>query len=312
MAAAERKWRRRAPAWCAVLLASAFGCTDATGDGAFDAERAFGDLRDLVALGPRPAGSPELEAARRLLEERLRQAGWRVERHAFEAHYPDGAPRTLTNLIASREGTRANGERVLFVTHYDTKRIPGVRFVGANDGASGAAVLLELARALATRPLAHTVQLVFCDGEEADGATISASDGLYGSRALAERMEREGSLGRVRALVLVDMVGDADLGLTRDLGDSPQLVADLRDAAREAGLEGVLNGGALPIVDDHTPFVERGLRETLILMDFQFGERRTPGPFWHTARDDLSAVSPASLNAVGRLAIGVFERLERR
>jgi hypothetical protein len=296
----------------AVLVACACGCGEATGDAAFDAERAFRDLRDLVALGPRPAGSPALEVSRGLIEDRLRQAGWRVERHAFEARYPAGQARALTNLIGSLDGARA-GDLVLFVTHYDTKRMPGMRFVGANDGASGAAVLLELARVLARRSLVHSVRLVFCDGEEADGPTIHATDGLYGSRALAERMARDGSLARVRALVLVDMVGDADLELTRDLGDSPRLLADLREAAREAGLEALVEGSpALPIVDDHTPFVERGLEETLVLMDFQFGARRTPGPFWHTERDDLSAVSPASLNAVGRLAIGVFERLERR
>ncbi len=278
----------------------------------FDGERALRDLRDLVAVGPRPAGSPALERARGLIEDRLRQAGWRVERRAFEARYPDGKPRSLTNLVASREGSRPE-DLILFVTHYDTKRLEGVRFVGANDGASGAAVLLELARALATRPLVHSLHLVFCDGEEADGPSIGADDGLYGSRALAESMAADGSLARVRALLLVDMVGDAELDLTRDLGDSPRLAALLRDAARANGLEALVEQSlALPIVDDHTPFAERGLTETLVLLDFQFGSRQVPGPFWHTERDDLSAVSAASLNAVGRLAIGVLERLERR
>jgi Zn-dependent M28 family amino/carboxypeptidase len=210
-------------------------------------------------------------------------------------------------VIGRRAGTAPG--RVLAVTHYDTKALPGARFVGANDGASGVAVLLEVARQLGARPLAHETWLVFFDGEEAFGPTITADDGLYGSRALAKRMADDGSLAEVRALVLVDMVADADLILTPDLGDAPRLAGLLREVARERGLEAALDPrAALPIVDDHTPFAEAGV-DTLALIDFQFGARRTPGPLWHTARDDLAAVSEASLNTSGQLAIGVLGRL---
>ena len=276
----------------------------------FDAARAFRDLRDQVAIGPRPSGSPAAERTRALIRERLRQAGWRVREHGFEAQPPSGGPVALVNLIGVRKGERR--ERLLVGAHYDTKRLPGIRFVGANDGASGTAVLLELARQLALRPLPFTVWLVFFDGEEAFGPTISARDGLYGSRALAEQMSAEGSLDETLALILVDMVADRDLNLTPDANSSPELRRLLVEEARALGLERSVDAGmALPIVDDHVPFLERGLERVLLLIDFQFGARRTPGPLWHTAGDDLAAVSEASLNTAGTLAVRVFERVER-
>lgn len=291
----------------------------------FDGERAFLDLADLVALGPRPAGSRAAEAARVLISERLRQAGWRVERRPFQVRDPRGQPVSMVNLVArldrpileatsSGDGALSSeGEaldRLLLVTHYDTKRIPGVRFVGANDGASGVALLLELARQLSRHPPSLEVWMLFCDGEEAFGANITPTDGLYGSRDLARSLDREGVLDRVRALLLIDMVGDRDLNLATDRGSSPALRKQLADAARSLGLEGVIDPREIvALVDDHTPFVERGVEPVLALIDFQFGSRFTPGLFWHTARDDLDSVSVKSLNSVGALVVEWIERL---
>ncbi len=277
---------------------------------AFDAARAFRDLRDLVAIGPRPAGSPAAEQTRALIRERLRQAGWRVRDQSFEARPPFGDPVSMVNLIGVRQGQRR--ERLLVGTHYDTKLLPGTHFVGANDGASGAAVLLELARQLAGRPLPFTVWLVFFDGEEAFGPAIRGGDGLYGSRALAEQMLTEGSLAETLALIVVDMLGDRDLNLTPDLYSSRLLRRFLLEEARASGLEHAVDlASARSIVDDHVPFLERGLERVLLLIDFQFGARRTPGPLWHTAGDGLGAVSEASLNTAGTLAVRVFERIEQ-
>ncbi len=311
VAGVRRRWRTRAGAIATLLpLLLACGASSSTPSSAepgFDGARAFRDLVDQVALGPRPAGSAAAERTRALIGERLRQAGWRVELHAFPARAPDGSTHDLVNVIGRRAG--AGPGRILAVTHYDTKNLPGERFVGANDGASGVAVLLEVARQLGARPLAREAWLVFFDGEEAFGPTITAEDGLYGSRALTKRMADAGSLADVRALVLVDMVADSDLNLTPDFGDARRLAALLQDVAGGLALEAALDPhAALPLVDDHTPFAEAGV-ETLALIDFQFGARRTPGPLWHTARDDLSAVSEASLNTSGRLAIGVLGRL---
>ncbi len=276
---------------------------------AFDGARAFADLEALVRIGPRPSGSPGAARARALIRERLRQAGWPVEEHAFAAH-PIGAPPVpMLNLIARRAG--ASAERLLLITHYDTKLIPGIDFVGANDGASGAAALLELARVFAAAELPLTTELVFADGEEAFGVSITEPDGLYGSTALAERMRTDGSLAQVRSVILVDMVGDRDLNLVVDLGSSPLLRGIFAREAQALGLGGIVDERALMgVVDDHTPFQTRGVEHVLALIDFQFGARVSPGPLWHTAGDDLAAVSPASLNAVGSVLVEAVRAIE--
>jgi hypothetical protein len=270
----------------------------------FDAQRAFTDLRDQVALGPRPAGSPAAARTRELIRERMVQAGWVVEAHDFEARPPGAPPIAMTNLIATRRGRRPGV--ILLGAHYDTKAIPGVHFVGANDGASGVALLLELARALGPEPGELTLRMVFFDGEEAAGPTITGEDGLFGSTALAERMERDGTLQNVRALLLFDMIADRDLNLAVDLNSSPALRALLEEKARAL----VDPSHRLYLTDDHMPFRRRGLDEVLALIDFQYGARTSPGPRWHTAADDLTGVSAQSLNAVGAVALELVAALE--
>ena len=281
-------------------------------EASFDGARAFQDLLDFVAIGPRPAGSEGAEQARGLIRQRLRQAGWPVEAHRFRADLPGGSELEMTNLIGRRIGKRPD-ERILVVTHYDTKSIEGTRFVGANDGASGVALLLELARQLGAREPALTVELVFFDGEEALGTDITAQDGLYGSRALASRMKQDGTFAGLRALVLVDMVADRDLNLSIDLGSDPSLRAIVREEAKRLGLESIIDPDAtLRLVDDHTPFLRQGLREVISFIDFQFGGPYSPGPYWHTARDNLGAVSQESLNRVGLLVVQTLKRIEAR
>jgi glutaminyl-peptide cyclotransferase len=273
----------------------------------FDGERAFRDLEALVQIGPRPAGTPAAGEARRVIRERLRQAGWRVEAHDFEVTRPRGGRVSMTNLIARRSDSPA---RVLLITHYDTKNMAAFPFLGANDGASGAAVLLELARAMASDSPDEELALVFCDGEEAFGASITPDDGLYGSKALAERMAGDGSLAKLSAVVLVDMVGDKDLNLALDIGSSPELRSAFEAAAKKLGLPPPFDPEqALGVIDDHSPFQERGVKEVLALIDFQYGARTSPGPRWHTAQDTLEAVSADSLNRVGKPLVETLRSL---
>jgi len=262
-----------------------------------------------VKIGPRPAGSTGAEKARALIRDRLRQAGWPVEEHAFRAGPPGGETVPMVNLIARKPG--ASADRVILITHYDTKNLPEIVFVGANDGASGTAVLLELARVLASRELPLTTELVFADGEEAFGANITRTDGLYGSTALAERMKQDGSLASVRSVVLVDMVGDEDLNLVLDIGSSPTLRGIFMREAQKLGYGGLVDEDAMMgVVDDHSPFQSRGVEQVLALIDFQFGARVSPGPLWHTAGDDLGAVSAESLNSVGRVLVEAVRAIE--
>lgn len=299
----------------ALLLALGCGTGDpaaqaSSGERGFDGERAFRDLVDQVRIGSRPAGSPGAARTRELIRERLRQAGWRTRDHDFVAQPPTGEAVAMTNVIAEREGERE--ELILLGTHYDTKSIPGIRFLGANDGASGTAVLLELARELAARPLPFEVWLVFFDGEESFGENITAGDGLYGSRALADAMQADGSFERIATLILVDMVADADLNLAVDLNSSPALRRMLGAASEALGLDSIIDTGVnIRLVDDHTPFQRRGLAATLAVIDFQYGGVGSPGAYWHTALDDLDKVSAESLNSVGRLLVETLQRVER-
>jgi len=261
----------------------------------FDGARAFRDLEALVRIGARTAGSNGAEQTRALIRERLRQAGWLVEAQTFRAAPPGGKPVAMANLVAQ---------------HFDTKSFADQTFVGANDGASGVAVLLELARATAGDQPPLPLQLAFVDGEEAFGPTIDADDGLYGSKALAKRMADDGELAKLRAVILVDMVGDRDLNLALDFGSSAELRDRFDAAATKLGVAPLIDTRqAMSVIDDHTPFEERGVREILALIDFQYGARVSPGPRWHTSADDLSGVSADSLGRFGRVLVQMLRDL---
>ena len=214
------------------------------------------------------------------------------------------------NLIATLKGEST--QRIWLGAHYDTKQIPGIRFVGANDGASGVALLLEMARVLGPRKNPVTYEMVFFDGEEAIGRNITQRDGLFGSRALAKSMAEAGELEGIAAFVLVDMVADRDLNLTPDLGSAPWLQEALDAAATERDPGLFDREASLFLVDDHIPFRDAGLGDVLVLIDFQFGARATPGPSWHTSADDLESVSAESLNRVGKLLVQALGAMERR
>src|SRR5262245_40833903 len=154
----------------------------------FDGVRAFRDLEALVRIGPRPAGSNGAEQARALIRERLRQAGWLVEAQTFRAGPAREKPVAMVNLLARRS---AEPNPVLLITHYDTKRFADQSFVGANDGGSGVAVLLELARATAADQPPLPLELAFVDGEEAFGQSIDGEGRLDGSKGLAARQGDE-------------------------------------------------------------------------------------------------------------------------
>jgi glutaminyl-peptide cyclotransferase len=239
----------------------------------FDEHAAFRLLREQVELGPRPAGSE----ASRLLGERLRGLlpGGRFQ----------DVPGGLRNVIGTVRGRQPG--YVVVGAHYDTKEVPG--FVGANDGASGTAVVTELARTL-RRPR-HTLRFVLFDGEESPGSDdLKAAEfearGLRGSKVAAAAFRE------ARAMVLLDFVGDRRLSIPREAYSRPGLWRRLRAAAERVGVESVFpdetQGG---VFDDHVPFLRAGV-PAIDLIDFDF-------PCWHRRCDDLSAVSRRSLNAVG-------------
>jgi glutaminyl-peptide cyclotransferase len=290
-----------------LLIAFLAGCGGGDGggpptipDGPFDAQRAFRDLRAQVRIGPRPAGSAASRREVRWIARRLREAGVPVVR----------VQRPHRNVVGRIPGAAPGS--VVVGAHHDTKDIPG--FVGANDGASAVAVLLELARHLTPRLQGPSIELAFFDAEEARGERPFDVDGARGSSQYVRYAARGGLQGSpplagIRAMVLFDLVGDCDLGIPREGNSDPGLYRLFSDAARELGVSpSPFVGTAAPISDDHIPFEDAGI-PSVGLVDFQFGPGPTPGAYWHTREDSLARVCARSLDAVGETALLALRRI---
>jgi Zn-dependent M28 family amino/carboxypeptidase len=183
----------------------------------------------------------------------------------------------------------------------------GINFVGANDAGASTGLLLELARVLAEKKGTLDYWFVFLDGEEAwiDWSTF---DSTYGSRHLAKRWVRERVAPRIRAFILLDMIGDRDLDLYRDTNSTPWLMDLMWRQAQKSGLSGILGQFEGGIEDDHLPFRDAGI-PVLDIIDLNYG----PGnSYHHTAQDSLDKVSPESMEKVGKLVIGMLPELEER
>ena len=294
----------------AALIAAAGGCgggdagagEEAEGS-AFDEQRAFADLEAQVAFGPRPAGSDANVAMTKWLADRLREAG--VRRVRIQKPH-----RNVVGVIPGEEPGA-----VVVGAHHDTKdEIPN--FQGANDGASGVAVVLEVARVLAARaPLdGPSIHLALFDAEEARGDRPFEEDGTRGSRQYVRfaRRPKQGSprLASIEAMVLFDLVGDCDLQIPRERYSSKKLYALFESAAAElqGGDPAPFGGTAAPVQDDHIPFIEAGI-PSVDLIDFTYGPGPTPGAYWHTPEDTIDKVCPGSLGVVGRAALAALPEI---
>jgi Peptidase family M28 len=267
-------------------------------------EKALEFVKAQVAFGPRPPGSAALEKCRDWIKSRLQGFGYQVEDDAFDAKTPRG-PVRMHNLIARKgQGGKAV---VALASHYDTKLMQGIRFVGANDAGSSTGLLLELARVLAGGKRDLDVWFVFLDGEEAF-VEWSDVDGTYGSRHLAERWSQEGVAGRIRALILLDMIGDKNLDLYKEMNSSRWLSDLFWRTAVEIGLRDILSNYAAAMEDDHIPFLRAGI-DSLDLIDFNYGPENS---FWHTDADTLDKLSPESMEKVGRLVLAGLAKLETK
>jgi len=269
----------------------------------FSGARAFEDLKHLVGFGPRPSGSPALTQTRQWLIQELRGTGAEVEEDPFVGNTPIG-PIPMDNLIAKFRGSRR--ETVIVAGHYDTKRFDQFRFLGANDGGSSAALLVELARVLGARRNALDYWLVFFDGEEAV-RDWSARDSLYGSRHLVEKLSSSGELSRIQALILVDMIGDAQLRIPRESSSTPWLSDLVFNIAQRLGYGRYFVNSQNTVDDDHMPFINAGV-SAVDLIDFDYGPNNS---YWHTARDTLDHCSPQSLTIVGRVVMATLIELEK-
>jgi Zn-dependent M28 family amino/carboxypeptidase len=192
--------------------------------------------------------------------------------------------------------------------HYDTKAMPG--FVGANDGGSSAAGVLEIARVLSKTKHEYTLWFVLFDGEEAvvDWSANNGMDNTYGSRHLVSKLTADGKITDVKSLILIDMVGDKNLDLLRD-GESTRWLVDLIwETARGTPHARYFLPGGSYYSDDHIPFRDAGV-PVIDIIDLNYG----PGnSYWHTTRDSLDKVSGESIKAVCDVVILALPRLFKR
>lgn len=276
--------------------------------GGFDGQQAWGYLKTIVDFGPRPPASENIRREQQYLVKQLRSFGCSVSEDNFHAQTGVG-PLAMDNIVADLPGK--SRDIVLLLSHYDTVRLPG--FVGADDGGSSTAALLELAHVLCGHPQALTLRLAFLDGEEEQtnfqteqqAQTIwTQNNNTYGSRELAARLANSGDLSRVKAVILLDMVGDSDLGMTKDTTSTPWLVNLVWSTAAHLGYRQYFGSQSMAVTDDHTPFLQRGVA-SVDLIDFSY-------PPWHTTQDTLDKCSARSMAIVGHVTLATINALGQK
>ncbi len=294
---------RTGPRWLpaiAGLLALAGSLASAQSGTAFDSTKAFEHLRQQVAIGPRPSGSAGNVKNRDYIKAQMAALGIKVAEQAFDGATPLG-PVKMVNLIATIPGQRP--DRIVLASHFDTKLFRDIRFVGASDGASSTAALIELGRNIKARgTLPFTIELLFLDGEEAV-VEWQGTDNTYGSRHYVEAARKSGSLKSLRALILLDMIGDRNLTIRRESNSTRWLTDIVWGVAKKLGPRAFMDEETT-VEDDHIPFVKAGV-PSLDIIDLDY-------PQWHTAQDTLDAVGARSLQVVGEVVVAALPEIEAR
>lgn len=271
----------------------------------FDANRAMKYTKEIVAFGPRPLGSANHKKVVEYIVAHLQ--GDAVEDDAFVADTSVGKF-PVRNIIAKFPGTRDG--IIVVASHYDTNYpLRNTAYVGANDGASSSALLLEMTNQLRGKKLeGYSVWFVWDDAEEAM-VTWSDADSLYGIKHLAQKWQEDGTLKKVKAFLLADMIGDADLNIDRDQNSTPWMEDLVYQAATRLGYQSHFFAHDNQVSDDHLPFMQRGI-PCADLIDFDYGYHNV---FWHTPQDTVDKLSPKSLEIVGGTlleTIGILDRMD--
>lgn len=262
-------------------------------------------FNELMRFSPRPAGSEMLEKCRVYLENTLKAFSLDVWEESFTAGTPRG-PLSMSNVVAEHKG-RGKGI-VSLGSHIDTKRIEGIEIPGANDSGSSTAALLELARIISGQKTEKTYRFIFFDGEESIEEGMTEKDGLYGSKYHVFNLRAEGRISDVRAMILLDMMGDKDLAVNRDFNSSQDLWLLFASCCKALGNGEIVRGQATYMVDDHVPFLQAGI-PSLDIIDFSYGPDNS---YWHTEKDTADKVSVDSIFKVIQAVLCMLETLDRK
>ena len=261
-------------------------------------------IKEIVAFGPRPVGSKNHQRLEEYILNHLK--GDDVTDDAFTADTPEGKF-PVRNLIAKYPGTKDG--IIVIAGHYDTNYpLRNTAYVGANDGGSSTAILLEFANQLRGKKRdGYSVWLVFTDGEEAI-KQWSETDSLYGTRHLAARWQKDGSAKKIKAFLLADMIGDAELDIQRDQNSTPWLEDLVYQAATQLGYQSHFFEQTTAVEDDHLPFAKIGVPVADIIdLDYGYGN-----VFHHTPQDTIDKLSTKSLQIVGDVILQTVWYLDAR
>jgi glutaminyl-peptide cyclotransferase len=293
-----------------VVLGSA-GPAPASLHDAFNADQAYAYTAQVAGFGERPPGSAGHQKTQDLIRQVLKKNGAVIESDDFTAQTPRG-PIAVHNLIGKFNVSADPNQKIFILAgHYDTLFKKG--FIGANDGASSTAILLAFADALAHEKTTMQIWLVWTDLEEALESFVG-DDGLYGSRHLAQKLKANGIAPRVKGLFLLDMIGDKDLSVGRELKSTRWLQDFIATAAKQLGYGAYFFQYETEIIDDHVSFLNVGI-PSVDVVDAKFG-RMGPqfdgmGEFHHANTDTMDKVSKKSLEIVGRTILLTVELLDK-
>jgi glutaminyl-peptide cyclotransferase len=270
----------------------------------FDGAKALAYTREYVAIGPRWIGSPGHAKAEAFFKDQFRRD--QLEEDTFTTDTPAGAM-TMHNFIVKFPGKKDG--IIVLASHYETNYpLRNIPYVGANDGGSTTGLLIEMANYLRGRTLdGYSVWLVFTDGEEAI-KSWSDTDSVYGSRHLAVKWQSDGTLKRIKAFILADMLGDRDLDVQRDMNSTPWLEDLIYQAASQYGWQSYFFENKTYDEDDHLPFVHRGV-PCADLIDLNYGYGNS---YWHTAEDTMDKLSAKSLTIAGDTILETIHLLNQR
>jgi Zn-dependent M28 family amino/carboxypeptidase len=272
----------------------------------FDGARALAYARQYVdATGPRWPGSPGHAKAEAFIRDHFRHDN--LEEDTFTAKTSVG-PQTFHNFIVKFPGKKDG--IIVLASHYETNYwLRNIHFVGANDGGSTTGLLIEIANELRGKPNnGYSVWLVFDDGEESFQSQWNDNDALYGTRHLAEKWQADGTLKRIKAFLLADMLGDKDLDIQRDQNSTPWLEDLVYKAASQYGWQSYFFATTTAVDDDHIPFVKRGV-PCADVIDIDYGYNDA---YHHTAEDTLDKISAQSLTIAGDTFLETIRLLDPR
>jgi glutaminyl-peptide cyclotransferase len=279
--------------------------TDSSPPPAFNSDRAMQYVKEIVAFGPRPIGSANHKKVEDYIHAHLK--GEVVEDDAFTIDTTEGKF-PVRNIIAKYPGTRDG--IIVIASHYDTNYpLRDTAYVGANDGGSSSALLLEIANQLrGTKLEGYSIWLVWDDAEESMRLPWYDPESLYGVRHLAQKWQDDGTIKKIKAFILEDMIGDADLNIDRDQNSTKWLEDMVYQAATRLGYQSHFFARTNEVNDDHMPFVQRGV-PSADLIDFDYGYGNV---FWHTPQDTVDKLSPKSLEIVGTVTLETVQMLDKK